>query len=268
VIVIDSHQHIGSIGNVFGLSVSEHLSADADATDRRTTMTQLGITHAIVQPGFHYSTSRGEQEVRDVNDAIADYVRRHEFAVAGLAVVDPSVTRDPAAEANRAITDLGLAGLTFHSRFQRIPVNAPPILEAIDACPLNTRVIGVHCVAESALEAPWRLELLLETFPQRTFVAMSSLTGNSQCEEMVQLCRRYKNLYLDTSGILPLGLWVERIIKVVGSERLLYGTDMYLNPPLFRHNYALQAVMAADIDDDARTNIFSRNAARLYGLAF
>jgi predicted TIM-barrel fold metal-dependent hydrolase len=263
--LIDVHQHVGSVAAFFS-TVRDEPGEQRDGPRRRAANTQFGITYAVMQPAFEYPTTQGAASVRAVNDEIARYVSENDFAVAGLGVVDPLSMDDAASEANRIVSDLHLAGISWHTRFQRMPTNALPIFDIIEACPSSTRVIGVHCVAESTLEAPWRLESLLEAFPERRFLALSSLTGPSQSDEMIEICRRRPNLYLDTAGLSPLGLWIERLVAKVGSDRLLFGTDLYLNPPLFRHNYAFQSIEAAHISDLDRERIYNQNAKELFGL--
>jgi predicted TIM-barrel fold metal-dependent hydrolase len=186
--------------------------------------------------------------------------------VAALGVVDPLAMRDAAAEGERAVRDLHFAGISWHTRFQRLPTNSPLVFEVIDALPSNTRVVGVHCVAESKMEAPWRLEAMLDAFPNRQFLALSSLTAPSQASEMIEICRRRPNLLLETAGVVPLGLWVERAVHSIGSQRLLFGTDLYVRPHLFRHNYALHEIEAARITDADRERILRRNAMDLFGI--
>lgn len=260
--IIDVHQHVGSLAGY--ASVRRNASVERnDVSIRRETNARFGISHAVIQPAFEYSASEASLSIRKLNDAMARYAAENDFVVAALGVVDLFAMEDPRSEAERAISELGLAGIAWHTRFQRAPTNALSVMDVIEACPSTTRLVGVHCVAESTLEAPWRLETLLAAFPTRSFLALSSLTGPSQCAEMIELCRRRPNLYLETAGLYPLGLWIERFIDQVGPDRLMFGTDLYLDPPLFRHNYAQQAVEAAHISDAAREAIYYANAARV-----
>jgi predicted TIM-barrel fold metal-dependent hydrolase len=263
-LVIDCHQHIGSGAAIMG-SAADAEEPDEER-DREAACRELGISHAIIQPAFEYRTTQGDLSVRALNDNIAAYVERHEWVVAGLGVVDPLAMTDPVGEAERIVGTLGLSGLAWHNRFQRLPTNSPDVLRVIDACPRETRVIAMHSIGESRIEAPWRLGVVATMFPHHRFLAMSSLTAHSQCDEMIQLCRRCPNLYLETANLSPVGLWIERIVASIGAERLLLGTSFYLDPPVFRHNYALQAVEAAHITDNDRERILARNAVELFGI--
>ena len=51
------------------------------------------------------------------------------------------------------------------------------------------------------------------------------------------------------------------LTETVGSERLLFGTDL----PWFDEYQAVGGVLSARISDDDKRNIFYRNAERIFG---
>jgi len=57
---------------------------------------------------------------------------------------------------------------------------------------------------------------------------------------------------------------VERLLQKVGSDKLLYGTDM----PWFDEYLVTGGILSAKISDEDRRNIFYRNAERLLGKDF
>jgi predicted TIM-barrel fold metal-dependent hydrolase len=74
---------------------------------------------------------------------------------------------------------------------------------------------------------------------------------------------RHSNLYVEIGGMVPLGLWIEEFVDKVGSDRLLFGTDLYTSAPLFRHNYAKALVDHAHVSEQDRELIYSGNILRL-----
>jgi hypothetical protein len=226
-------------------------------------MQELGIDQCVIMPGFTYNTATGDKAIRDINDQISHYAAANEFVVGSFAIVDPLAMEDPDAEAHRVVSELGCLGLAWHNRFQRVWMNADPVKRLIRACPEETRLIACHCVAESHMEAVWRLEELLYEFPERKFLAMSVFTAHSQCSEIIQVAARHSNLYVEIGGMVPLGLWIEEYVDKVGSDRLLFGTDLYTSAPLFRHNYAKALVDNAHISEQDRELIYSGNILRL-----
>ena len=72
---------------------------------------------------------------------------------------------------------------------------------------------------------------------------------------------RFPHLHLETSSLAHYGA-IEKVVGVIGSERLLLGTG---SPHRGPHG-PLNAVAAANIPDGARRAILGGNAARLFGL--
>jgi uncharacterized protein len=266
--IIDCHQHVGEASNILGATASQPAD-DYLAWDAQMRLAQsqaMGVDRVIVMPAFEYPTYEGPTSVRAQNDRIAEYLRRFPWAAAGLAIVDPLADPHPELELQRVVNELGLAGIAIHGRFQRVPTNAGLIRSLLLQAPASLRLVAVHAVAESRMEAPWRLAELAGDFPQLTFLALSSLTAHSQCDEMIEICRRLPNVLVDLAGLVPLGLWIERFVDRVGSDRLLFGTDLYVDPPLFRYCPLPRQIETAHISDEARENICFRNAVRIFGL--
>lgn len=69
------------------------------------------------------------------------------------------------------------------------------------------------------------------------------------------------NVFLELTAIPGKRGFIERLVEYVGSENLLFGTDM----PWFDEYQAVGGVLAADISDEDKLNILSRNAERILG---
>ncbi len=81
-------------------------------------------------------------------------------------------------------------------------------------------------------------------------------------QEAVAIAGTFPNAYLDLCAVSDerAGL-LEKFVAGAGSEKILFGTDF----PWFNHHYYIGAVIAADISDEDRRNIFYRNARKLIG---
>ena len=79
-------------------------------------------------------------------------------------------------------------------------------------------------------------------------------------DEAAQLAKDFQNVYLELCAVLDERLDVlEKFVNVAGSEKILFGTDF----PWFNHHYYIGAIIASDITDEDRRNIFYRNAKSL-----
>jgi predicted TIM-barrel fold metal-dependent hydrolase len=102
------------------------------------------------------------------------------------------------------------------------------------------------------------LEVMTEV--ARRYPRIKLLLGHSlhaKFDEAIALAREHPNLYLDLCAVIDeRSDTLERMVAGVGSEKILFGTDM----PWFDYHYYLAGVLTADIDEAARRNILYRNA--------
>ena len=106
------------------------------------------------------------------------------------------------------------------------------------------------------------MEGLVKEFPNMNIV-IAHLDGYGLFDLSIELMRKYDNLSFDISahGTDREGMIAEAV-KLVGSERILFGTDY----PGYSPYPFIDAVMKADITDADRENIFYKNAERVLGL--
>ena len=112
---------------------------------------------------------------------------------------------------------------------------------------------------------PDRLSRIAEAFPRLRIIA-AHLGGWSVWEEAAETLSRYPNVTVDCSSSF---YWLDRetarrLIRLYGSERVLFGTDYPLWPP----QPELDDLMALGLEPDEYENILWRNAAGLYDLHF
>lgn len=274
--IFDVHQHIGSLDSGGGKAASGATSYDDDYRRRTAALDQFGFAAAIAMPSLQYPRPRGFADTQALNDAIAGYRNRYgtRFPVA-LGTVQPT---DPAElsieELGRMKNDLQLDGVVWHHRFQSVFLNDRRMHPLLDACAKLQLVVFVHVIADSNMEAPWFLESLYEAHPDVTFVALDPLSGLTQNHYILQMAKRCPHVLFDTAFAVLHGRPFEEFVDRCGSERLLFGTDMYLSPnPAETSKYVYPHVLREILDaktltDDDRRNIFWNNAERLFPKAF
>ncbi|MBT9151077.1 MAG: hypothetical protein DDT40_01261 [candidate division WS2 bacterium] len=83
---------------------------------------------------------------------------------------------------------------------------------------------------------------------------------HGQWHEANSLAADFPNVYLDLCAVLDERAGIlEKFVRGAGSEKILYGTDFNW----FNQHYCIGGVLAADITDEDRRNIFYRNAEKL-----
>ena len=91
---------------------------------------------------------------------------------------------------------------------------------------------------------------------------MRKAPGAAQCSITERIVKESNgNVWLELTAIPGEYGRVEQLAAAVGSDRLLYGTDL----PWFDEYQAIGGVLSAEITEDDMRNIFYRNAERILG---
>ncbi|MGG1663704.1 amidohydrolase family protein [Brevibacillus sp. NRS-1366] len=272
--IFDIHHHVGvlRIGAESGIEEAE---ADADMDRmiendyilRSEKMKRHGITHACLLPGNSYSMMNGIQDTKRMNDFIAKYRDTHTdlFPVA-MGLVELSHGEASLEEVDRIHEELKLNGLVFHHRFQGGAINTAlmwPILERIQKHNLK---VFIHVISESNMEAPWRLEILADEFPEITFVALDAFSGISQGEWMSYIAKKHSNILFDTGCMVSVGNDLKSFIKSHGTKRVLFGSTCYVTPDNFAYPYPLIELKEMGLSQEELEDVFYLNAAKYFDL--
>jgi predicted TIM-barrel fold metal-dependent hydrolase len=102
---------------------------------------------------------------------------------------------------------------------------------------------------------------LAKEFPGTSFIMVHSGGSIKGVGEAIAAASKSDNVYLGTCGSLTFGI-VEKMVEVLGSERIVFETDMPFIDPAAQ----LGKVIYAPIPDEAKIDILGRNAGRLLGL--
>ena len=83
----------------------------------------------------------------------------------------------------------------------------------------------------------------------------------NRLDDAIALAKEKENVYLDLCDIHRHSGIVAKMVNAVGSEKVLFGTDL----PWYDPNYCLGSVLYADVTDADRDNIFYKNSERIIG---
>ena len=107
---------------------------------------------------------------------------------------------------------------------------------------------------------PLRLEKVLKDFPGLKIILVHSGGKIDFYDNVIELARKHETLYMDFSGDCFYPPVFRKVIDRIGRGRALFGTDM----PMMDIRYHIANVLAADIPDSDKEDIFFNNAARLF----
>jgi predicted TIM-barrel fold metal-dependent hydrolase len=265
--IFDTHHHVGKL-NVAD-STGRGFDIAKDQAERTALMDAFGIRQAAVMPSLQYERPNGARDTAAINDLVAMYRDscRDRFPVA-IGTVEPLHGIDAGiTEINRMASQLRMAGVVWHHRFQGTWITDPRMVPFLAEMERLRLLAFIHVFAESTLESLWGLEQLAEQFPRVTFIAVDAFSGLTRIRELKGLAARCPNVILETAAAFPMGSFIEEFVHLFGSERILFGSDVYSGSATDHQPHVLTMVLKAKISEEDRRNILWNNAQRLYGLA-
>ena len=261
----DVHHHFGPVP---GWDQPGAPELDRDLEARLAAMDHFGIAHACLMPSHSYARPRGTDDLRALNDAVAQLraAAPERFPVA-LGTVDLWLGTDTVDEARRVLDDLALDGLSWHHRLQGAYIDDARMHDVLDLLAARGKVAFVHVFADSTFESPWRLENLAEAHRDVTFVALDAFSSYDQACWMARLATHHPNLWFDTAAMATNASLLARFVAEAGGDRLLLGTNCYGAAQGDYYPAAVDLVRASrELTDADKDAILGGNARRLFGL--
>lgn len=267
--IIDIHGHIGYF---FGA----YLPSAASVERMLHSMDRSGVRLIVCShhTALAYDTERGNAQMQGVIDA-------HPGRFLGYWVVNPNqpelMKRDVAGfEATR-----GFVGFKFWADYHLVPITSPKYAPALEYAQDHGLLQKIHTFGGSPFNGPEMLGEMAAKYPRANF--LMSHCGYGDWETSVQVARDLPNVYLDLASVfqaidfammpggsfMPSAMTVaimnngllEYMVEVAGSNKILFGSDL----PWYSQTYHAGAILFARISDEARHDIFHRNAERLLG---
>jgi uncharacterized protein len=227
-----------------------------------TALDHGGITRALCSAWW------GPQGPIISNDEVAATVRAAPDRFVGVASVDLAQPMPAIRELRRCVRELGFRGLRLLPWMWRLPPNDrrfyPLYAECIElGIPFCLQVghTGPLAPSEPGRPIPYLDEVALD-FPE--LVIVGGHIGYPWTLEMISLCRKYANVYIDTSAYKPSRYPPELVEYMRGSGRnkVMFGT----NYPMIMPRDCVGELDAIALDDDARRRFLHDNAVRVFGL--
>lgn len=209
----------------------------------------LSLAHSRVS--VDYTTAVGNAIALEAASDPANRLR-------AIAVVDASTSIDSGRDI-AAWSAAGAAGFWFESREAPVGIDAETAVTRLRAVAATGKPaffpMGSSVIQPAAATAIGRATAHLGIPVVLIGVHYSNAT------EVLEAAQRYANLHVDTSGFAHLAA-VETAVARIGHERVLFGTG----GPGRAHQAPLNAVLLAQVPEEARRAILAGNAARLLGI--
>jgi predicted TIM-barrel fold metal-dependent hydrolase len=266
--VIDCHHHVGSLeaqGFKFRDAAEGVDPATVELDRRLAAMARYGVDQAILIPGHGYLRPNGVADSRRVNDGVAAYRDRlPDRFPAALGVAEPLHGEAGIAELRRMRDELGLVGLSVHTRFQGVQTDSPLVVALVRAAADLGLVPFIHAVEGVPDEAIWRVQQVARAIPDTTIVVLDAFGGSEHARQALPIARETANLVFDTS-LAHHYMFVEAMIEAVGPERVVFGTDYY-SMMSSQPSVVLDELVASGLPAEQKAAILGGNLQRILGL--
>ncbi len=103
-------------------------------------------------------------------------------------------------------------------------------------------------------------EKLAESYPNVTIILGHSGFGSEGANQSIEAAKKFPSIYLGITGSVIVYGTLERMVRQIGAERVLFGTDL----PFIDPRPQLGRVAFAKITDEEKRQILGRNAASIF----
>lgn len=270
--VLDVHHHVGNAFRALGGSIESAPEMDeaeyaaAELQSRLEIMDRGGVQQAIVIPGHGYDRRNGIADTRAENDAIARYRDRMPDRFPGaVGIVEPRDGEASLDEIARCKEELGLVGLSFHTRFQGVSLDSQWVLTYCSAMAEVGLVPVLHAMDDTPEEALWKLAVVARSIPETPVLALDAFGSYEATRECFFIAEIAPNIVFDTSLSYNFD-FIEDFAGRFGAERVVFGTDLYSWPVGKRISHILAQILESDLGDGDKAAILAGNARGLFGL--
>lgn len=192
------------------------------------------------------------------NRASIEAVRRYPGRLRAYCVINPNypaqVEADIAAFEQHSEE---YVGFKFLADYHRVPISDDGYRQALEYAERRRLLVLMHTWGGSVYDGSSQVRRLAERYPHVSFLLGHSCHGD--WDAVVALANEFPNLYLELTAIFDDRGILEKFAAEVGSQRMLFGTDL----PWFDPHQAVGALLSAHLSDDDIHNICHRNAEKL-----
>jgi predicted TIM-barrel fold metal-dependent hydrolase len=268
--VVDVHHHVGDPMTALGGALDEPDATEEwwqhELSTRLEIMEAGGVDQAIVIPGHGYLRPDGIADTRRVNDGIAAYRDRRpdKFPVA-VGIVEPQHGAVSFAEIKRIKQDLGLVGISFHTRFQGVSLDSQWVLRYVGAMAEEGLVPILHAIPDNPDEALWKVMVIARAHPEVRMLVLDAFESFETTREIASIIDLAPNLVFDTSLSYNFD-FIEDMVKRFGADRFAFGTDLY-SPPLGRRiTHLLPQIRESSLSEAEQAQLCGGTARSLFGI--
>ncbi|ODQ96381.1 hypothetical protein BHQ17_01530 [Mycolicibacterium holsaticum] len=248
-------------------SRGDTVDMDDDVAARGAMLAARGVDQAVVIASHDYLRPDGIADNRKVNDDIAAYRRRRpDLFPAAIGIVEPLNGPLGLHELDRCKDELGLHGISFHTRLQGVSLDSRWVRRYLHRMGELGLVPFLHSIGESSAEALWKIDVLAGDFPDLPMIVLDAFSTFEQSLFAPHVAERRPQLVFDTALAHGFSL-IQNLITRCGADRVMYGSDLHSSASGIPAVTELSGeILASSLSDADKSAVLGGNAARVLGL--
>ncbi len=253
-LIIDSHLHLGALPYLYMPSNTEENIVNL--------LKKIGVKKAICSNHGSLSTvNYGLGELFESLDRYGDFLY-------GYLVFNPNFENDSLKSIEKNFKKNHIVGIKIHPSWHLCYPHDKKYERFWDFAAKNEIPVLTHSWDPEApnksqkFSDPYGFENIIKKYPDLRLTLAHAGGRGKMLYNVMSLMEKYQNLYVDFAGDIFVPGLIEEYIKRVGSERLLFGSDM----PWVDIRFHLAHVLNLDIAEDDKKNILGLNALKLFDL--
>ncbi|MEK7407522.1 MAG: amidohydrolase family protein [Acidobacteriota bacterium] len=251
--IYDAHLHIPSDN---GENFQWHL-VTRDMNEFVAYLEKCGVRRGVISSSWS-NKAQTPEDYRNGNREVAKYVDKYRGRFRGSCVITPFRIDEALREIEHCRKQYGFVWLgEFCNYMTGYKYDTPEWAQVMQLAARLNYVVQIHTNTQE-------MQHLAERFPETTIV-FPHLGGNRQdIFARIDIVARHKNCHIELSGsgIERVGI-LERAVKEIGADRVLYGSDFTINEP----SAVIARVKNAFLTPADREKILFRNVQRLLARA-
>jgi len=247
--IFDAHLHIPSDNgeNFQWYQVTRNMPEFVAYLER------CGVKRGVISSSWS-NKAQTPEDYRQGNREVAKYVDKYKGRFRGSCVVTPFRIDEALREIEHCAKEYGFRWLgEFCNYMTGYKYDTPDWAQVMKLAARLKLVIQIHTNTQE-------MQQLAENFPENTIVFPHFGGSLKDISARFEIVAKHTNCYMDLSGsgIERVGI-LEKAVKEIGSDRLLYGSDFTINEP----SAVIVRVENAFLTAEDREKILYRNVERL-----
>lgn len=241
--IIDMHVHMGTVYGTY--------LPDASLESMMKTMEKENIE--IIASAPHsalFDPVAGNSEIEET-------MKKYPGKIKGYFTYNPNYCENIKDVLGSFNTDNGYIGFKLLPDYHQYPLDGEKYKALFEFADDNKLVVLSHTWGGSRYDSVEMCKRVVSRYRNITFIMGHSAPG--ECDMAIDFARNENNVFLDLTDTHRLNGIIEKMVKQVSSEKVLFGTDF----PWYDPNYCLGSILFSKIDDQDKCNIIHNNAKRI-----